>query len=206
MQPDIESEMSNSNAFDDLKRHGEAQVKKKEYNAVAVNIITALESHGSDSVRDALNEISDFGFFHMNLLLPLRDIFISELSNCGDDDDAKAKYLYGVPFFCRPEETEATTKNNRHDAKMSGGVTTSTTRVQACFKESIHFQIYFDHFDVDKELNLGVDGSDLQNSQTKTVIDGNVSEKFAEALRESFKRFRKRDIQEFEDVVEISSS
>ena len=58
--------MSNSNALDNLKNNGEAQFVNGEYKAIAVNIIAALKSHGSDIVRDALNGIikkSDFPFF-----------------------------------------------------------------------------------------------------------------------------------------------
>lgn len=182
-----ESEMSNSNALDDLKNNGKAQFEKEEYKPMAVNIIAALKSHGSDIVRDTLNGINKKSDFPLKLVNALADIFKDKLSNCRDDD-AKAKYLYDVPLFCRPEET--TTTQCSHLPRMSGGVTSIK---RACFKEFIHFEIYFDRFDVDEELNsLGGGGS-----QTQTVIDRkiyedkDISEALAMTLMESFKLFQK---------------
>lgn len=188
--------MSNSNALDDLKNNGKAQFEKEEYKTMAVNIIAALKSHGSDIVRDTLNGIINKSDFPLKLVIALADIFKDKLSNCRDDD-AKAKYLYDVPFFCRPEET-----TTRHLPQMSGCVTSIK---RACFKEFIHFEIYFDRFDVDEELN-SLDGG---GSQTQTVIDRKIykdkeiSAILAKTLMKSFELFQEMGAKELAQTEHV---
>lgn len=196
MESKSESEMSNSNALDDLKNNGKAQFEKEEYKTMAVNIIAALKSHGSNIVRDALNGIIEKSDFPWELVNALVDIFKDKLSNCRDDD-AKAKYLYDVPFFCRTEET-----TTRHFPRMSGGVTSIIER--ACFKEFVHFEIYFDQFDVDEELNSLRGGG----SQTQTVIDRKIYKDkeilatLAITLMKSFELFQKMGAKELAQQTE----
>ena len=127
--------MITSNALEDLKT-----LSAKDYCGIAERMIAALKSHGSDRVRDALNGIRGFDFAY--ILGPLANLFECELSKSADDDD-KAKYVYGVPFFCRPEEE---TEEKGH-TRMSGDVT-NADRTSIKIEECIHYQIHFDHFDV----------------------------------------------------------
>ena len=142
---------------------------------MAVTIITALKSYGSDRVQDTLNEIRRFNF--ALILVPLANFFEGELLNC-KDGKTKAEYVYGVPLFCCPEETETP------KMKMSCAVKSIINRTCIKIKKCIHFDIYFEHFIVDEELKSL---NDFPVINTDNYNEEDISLVLADAVRESFR-------------------
>ena len=168
-------------------------------------------------MRDALNGTKGFDLVY--ILVPLVNLFKGELSKSADDKK-KAEYVYGVPFSCRPEERETNTTETQVQPKMKmkmSGAVKSITNNRSCIKieDCIHFQIHFDHFDIDEELQSG--GSNLHDeeqqlqtascktgteTETKSLVpvidtdnydDKKIAIKLAKALQYSFDQLMNPD-------------
>ena len=139
---------STNDDLNDLKVQWKALWEKKQYDSVAESMISALKKHGSDNVRDALKGIRDFDFVELNY--GLINFFEGELSGKEDVSD-KSEYVYDVPFFCRPREKKKPAIKGKISEKMAVNVTRTSVE-RYCLKKFIHFQIHFDLFDVNAEL------------------------------------------------------